>query len=46
MNSNWQIITFRELLMDTLTQDEVYFYLMTRNYIFQGDLMTNLNAAY
>jgi hypothetical protein len=32
--------------MDTLTQDETYFYLMARNYIFEGDLMSNLNGAY
>jgi hypothetical protein len=32
--------------MESLTLDELYFYLMARNYIFQGGLLENISGIY
>jgi hypothetical protein len=32
--------------METLTLDELYFYLMARNCIFQGGLLENISGIY
>jgi hypothetical protein len=32
--------------MESLTLDELYFYLMARNYIFQGALLENISGIY
>ena len=37
LNPNWEAITFREMLLETLTKDEMLFYLKCRFALFRGD---------
>lgn len=34
LNKIWEVVTFREFLMDRCSNDEIYFYLHYRNLIF------------
>lgn len=36
LNKLWEVVTFREFLLDRCSNDEIYFYLFFRNIIFQG----------
>lgn len=41
LNYAWEIATFRELLMETLSIDELMFYLKVRNVLLKGDSLRN-----
>lgn len=36
LNKLWEIVTFREFLLDKSSPDELHFYLFYRNIIFRG----------
>lgn len=44
LNGNWEVITFRELLLETLTVDELAFYLRARFRLLRGDCLSGRGA--
>lgn len=44
LNGNWEVITFREFLLETLTTDELAFYLKARFKLLKGDSLVGAGA--
>lgn len=44
LNGNWEAITFREFLLETLTVDELAFYLKARFKLMKGDSLIGSGA--
>lgn len=46
LNYSWEIITFREFLLEALHADELYYYLGLRFYLLKGDITKHLDSSF
>lgn len=46
LNKLWEIVTFREFLLDRSSNDEIYFYLFYRNILFQGPQLQSITSTF
>ena len=46
LNQSWEILTFRDFLLDECVNDEVFFYLHCRNMLLRGPQLSNVNSFY
>ena len=44
LNNNWEVIAFREFLLESTTPDELIFYLKARSKLLQGDALSNCGS--
>lgn len=46
LNSSWEVITFREFLLETFRIDELYYYLGLRFFLLSGNMTTCLDSQF
>ena len=46
LNNNWEVVSFREFLLETCSFEHVFFYLQVRSYLLGHDLSTHVSSHF